>query len=186
MEHDRDPEQNHGGDEAATRGLEEAPQGLTAEPGLSTPSAPSPVSVAASDPRGNRDAAALRVLVVDDDPDCATSLSMLMRIIGYDVRVAADGVAALDVAEEFHPEVVLLDIGMPRMDGHEAARLIRGRPWGKHTVLIATTGWNQEADQRESREAGFDHHLVKPLDPIALIQLLASLDVPSRSDETSV
>jgi CheY-like chemotaxis protein len=82
---------------------------------------------------------------------------------------------AVEVAGEFRPDVVLLDIGMPRMNGYEAARKIREQPWGNGTVLVALTGWGQEEDRRRSREAGFDHHMIKPVEPDLLLKLLASL-----------
>jgi Response regulators consisting of a CheY-like receiver domain and a winged-helix DNA-binding domain len=102
-------------------------------------------------------------------------LGMLLRIMGNDIRTAHDGLEAMGVADEFRPDVVLLDIGLPKMNGYEAARRIRQQPWGERMFLIAATGWGQEADRHRSKEAGFDYHLVKPLDPAALIQLLASL-----------
>jgi CheY-like chemotaxis protein len=83
----------------------------------------------------------------------------------------------VDVAGEFRPDVVLLDIGLPRLNGYEACRRIRSQPWGTHMVLIAVTGWGQEEDRRRSHEAGFDHHMVKPVDPQALMRLLAELNV---------
>lgn len=116
-----------------------------------------------------------RILVVDDNRDSATSLGMLLQMVGNEVRTAYDGVEALEVAEELRPDVVLLDIGMPRIDGYEVARRIRRRPWGEDVVLVAITGWGQEDDRRQSQEAGIDHHLVKPVDPPALMKLLASI-----------
>jgi PAS domain S-box-containing protein len=118
---------------------------------------------------------ALRVLVVDDNWDSAATLGMLLRIVGHDVRTAHDGLEALRVAGEFRPAVVLLDIGLPKLNGYETARRLRKEPWGSRVILIATTGWGQAADRERSKDAGFDHHLVKPVDPTALIQLLASL-----------
>jgi len=117
----------------------------------------------------------LRVLVVDDNWDSATTLGMLLRMVGHDVQTAHDGVEALRVAGEFRPAVVLLDIGLPKLNGYETARRLRKEPWGSRVILIATTGWGQAADRERSSDAGFDHHLVKPVDPTALIQLLASL-----------
>ena len=112
---------------------------------------------------------------MDDNRDGADSLAMLLRIMGNDIRTAYDGQEAVDVAEEFRPDVVLLDIGLPKLNGYEACRRIREQPWGKDVVLIALTGWGQEEDRRRSHEAGFDHHLVKPVDPHALMKLLAGL-----------
>jgi CheY-like chemotaxis protein len=117
----------------------------------------------------------LRILVVDDHPDSAPMLAELLRISGSDVRIARDGEEALEVVAEYRPEVVLLDIGLPKMDGYSVARAIRKEPWGASMVLVALTGWGQEGDRQRSKEAGFDHHLVKPVDPRMLLQLLASL-----------
>jgi signal transduction histidine kinase/CheY-like chemotaxis protein len=120
--------------------------------------------------------AAFRILVVDDNPDTAATLGMLLRITGRDVRTAQDGLEALAKAEQFRPHVVLLDIGLPKLNGYETAERIRQQPWGKTMVLIATTGWGQSSERQRSREAGFDHHLVKPVDTNALSQLLSSLE----------
>jgi PAS domain S-box-containing protein len=114
-----------------------------------------------------------RVLVVDDNRDAATTLAAILRITGNDVRTAHDGVEALQVAEPFRPDCILLDIGLPGMNGYEVARRLREAPWGKGVVLVALTGWGQEGDRQRSRDAGFDHHLVKPIDYSALEQLLA-------------
>jgi CheY-like chemotaxis protein len=116
-----------------------------------------------------------RVLVVDDNNDAATSLGMLLNILGYETRTACDGAAGMAAAAAFRPDVVLLDIGMPKLNGCEVARRIRAQPWGRGPVLIAVTGWGQAEDRRRIIEAGFDHHLVKPVDPAALAKLLASL-----------
>ena len=112
---------------------------------------------------------------MDDNRDGADSLAMLLRIMGNDIRTAYDGQQAVEAAGEFRPDVVLLDIGLPKLNGYEACRRIREQPWGKGVVLIALTGWGQEEDRRRSHEAGFDHHLVKPVDPDALMRLLAEL-----------
>jgi CheY-like chemotaxis protein len=95
--------------------------------------------------------------------------------MGNDIRTARDGVEAVGAADEFRPDVILLDIGLPKLSGYEVARKIRHQPWGKAIVLIATTGWGQDTDKQRSQEAGFDHHLVKPVDPPALFELLATL-----------
>jgi PAS domain S-box-containing protein len=115
-----------------------------------------------------------RVLVVDDSRDAAASLAMMLSLLGHDTRTAYDGLDALDLAATFRPEVVLLDIGMPKLNGYEVARRIRQEAWGKHMVLVACTGWGQDEDRRRSRESGFDLHLVKPVDPATLQKLLAS------------
>lgn len=124
---------------------------------------------------GQSDAAAragLRMLIVDDNRDAADSLGMLMQVMGNQTCVAYDGREALTVASQFHPEVVLLDIGLPNMSGYEVARELRKRPGGSSMLLIATTGWGQPSDKEQSRDAGFDHHLVKPIDPQTLLKLL--------------
>jgi CheY-like chemotaxis protein/anti-sigma regulatory factor (Ser/Thr protein kinase) len=113
-----------------------------------------------------------RVLVVDDNEDALKSLSMLVSLMGNDVCQAHDGIEAVEQAEQFRPDVVLMDIGMPRLNGYDAARRIREEPWGMDIVLIATTGWGQDEDRRRTKAAGFDHHLVKPLDHDKLQELL--------------
>jgi CheY-like chemotaxis protein len=119
--------------------------------------------------------AGTRILLVDDNTDAADSLGLLLESSGDEVRVVYDGPAALTAFAEFEPAVVILDLGMPGMTGYEVARRLRGEPGGRNATLIALTGWGQAADRRRSREAGFDHHLVKPVDFDALQQLLASL-----------
>lgn len=120
-----------------------------------------------------------RILLADDNRDALDSLATLLQCDGHEVHTAADGAEALEVAAVCRPDVVLLDIGMPKLDGYEVARRIRAEPWGKSAVLIALTGWGQDEDRRRSREVGFDSHLVKPLDPEALSTLLARL--PARA-----
>ncbi|HEX6791800.1 MAG TPA: ATP-binding protein, partial [Candidatus Krumholzibacteria bacterium] len=116
-----------------------------------------------------------RLLVVDDNRDSVDSLSTLLRLMGNDVHMAYDGVEAVHAAHTLRPDVVLLDVGLPLRNGYDAARLIRTEPWGNSMVLIALTGWGQEEDRRKSREAGFDHHLVKPVDPKVLMTLVSDL-----------
>jgi len=123
----------------------------------------------------------LRMLIVDDNRDAADSLAMLLRISGHDIRTAYDGAEALQAAKEFRPDVVLLDIGLPKMDGHEVAQQLRQEPWGRRICLIAVTGWSEETDRAKSRAAGFDHHLVKPLDTAQLAQLLDDVARSARS-----
>ncbi len=114
-----------------------------------------------------------RILLVDDNRDSADSLAMLLRLTGNEVQTAYDGVEGVEAAEQFRPEVVLLDIGMPKLNGEDACRRIRSEPWGQDMLLIALTGWGQEDDRRRTVEAGFDTHIVKPVDPEALLKLLA-------------
>jgi CheY-like chemotaxis protein len=116
-----------------------------------------------------------KILVVDDNEDAAESLAALLSISGHETRLAHDGPDALQQAERFQPDIVFLDIGMPTLDGHETARLIRQQPWGQQMVLIALTGWGQTEDRRRSKEAGFNHHLVKPADPVVVEKLLSSI-----------
>jgi signal transduction histidine kinase/CheY-like chemotaxis protein len=116
-----------------------------------------------------------RVLVVDDNEDSANSLAMMLRIMGYHTRTAYDGLEAVEVAAAFRPAVVLLDLGLPKLSGYDTCRRIREQPWGERMVLIAQTGWGQEDDKRRAKEAGFNFHLVKPVDPAALERLLAGL-----------
>ena len=118
-----------------------------------------------------------RILVVDDNRDGADSLSEMLRVMGNDTRTAYDGQEGVDVAAEFRPDVVMMDIGLPKLNGYDACRHIREQPWGKGVVLIAVTGWGQEDDRRRSHLAGFDHHMVKPVDPEVLTKMLAGLDV---------
>jgi DNA-binding response OmpR family regulator len=104
---------------------------------------------------------------------------MLLSITGNETHVAHDGIDAYEAVVSYRPDVVLLDIGLPRLSGHDVCRRIREQPWGANIVLIALTGWGQEEDHRRSREAGFDGHLVKPVDYAELVALLSSL-LPAR------
>jgi CheY-like chemotaxis protein len=117
----------------------------------------------------------IRVLVVDDNVDSAESMALLLSLDGHEVRTAFDGPGALARAAEFGPEAVLLDIGLPGMDGYEVARRMRELPGLENALMIAITGYGQDDDRARSRAAGFDHHLVKPVDPEALSALLDSL-----------
>jgi PAS domain S-box-containing protein len=113
-----------------------------------------------------------RILVVDDNQDAATSLAMLLKRLGYDVCLAHDGLEAVEVATSVHPQIVLLDIGLPKLNGYDAGRLIREKCPDRNLVLVALTGWGQSDDRRRSEEAGFDAHLVKPVDISALMNIL--------------
>jgi CheY-like chemotaxis protein/anti-sigma regulatory factor (Ser/Thr protein kinase) len=114
-----------------------------------------------------------KILVADDNQDAANTLALLLRLAGHDVRTAHGGQAALTLAHDFQPEFALLDIGMPDLDGYEVARQLRLTDSGKKVRLIALTGWAQDEDKRRAHEAGFDHHLTKPVDPHRLDTLLA-------------
>ena len=115
----------------------------------------------------------LRVLIAEDIPDAAEMLRLMVELMGHTVRVAADGTQAVALAREFQPEVALIDLGMPRMDGFETAQHIRGL-LGRRVTLIALSGWGQDEDKRRARDAGFDHHLTKPADPDVLEKLIAT------------
>jgi CheY-like chemotaxis protein len=116
-----------------------------------------------------------RLLVVDDNKDAALSLATLLQLQGHEVRVAHDGSSALAAASSFLPKMVFLDLGMPDMDGYEVARRMRQQPGMEAVVLAALTGWGQEEDRRRTLAAGFDHHLVKPPEPMVLERLLDGL-----------
>ena len=118
-----------------------------------------------------------RILVADDNNDALESLATLLQLSGHEVYTASNGAVALESAEQHRPEVALLDIGMPKLDGYEVARRIRAQPWGQRITLVALTGWGQDSDRKRSQEAGFDSHLVKPLDLDKLTELLAALPV---------
>jgi CheY-like chemotaxis protein len=105
----------------------------------------------------------LRILVVDDNRDGAASLSMMLKMLGNEVRTAYDGLEAIERAEDFRPEIILMDVGMPRLNGYEATKQIRGLEWGKDIIIVALTGWGQERDRELSRAAGCNGHLVKPV-----------------------
>lgn len=113
-----------------------------------------------------------RVLVADDNPDAATSLGMLLELLGHQVRTVNDGAQAVEAVPIFHPEFIFMDIGMPHVDGVEATRQIRCLDLPQQPVIVALTGWGQQSDRERSREAGFDHHLVKPIDLEAIRQLI--------------
>jgi CheY-like chemotaxis protein len=125
-------------------------------------------------PQATAEGAGRRVLVVEDSRDSATSLRMLLEVLGYQVRVAYTGRAGLDEAAAWRPEVVVCDIGLPEMDGYEVARRLRQAPESRGVLLVALTGYGRDEDRRRAFEAGFDHHLTKPADPEELRRLLAS------------
>ncbi|MGX2039263.1 response regulator [Methylocaldum sp. MU1018] len=114
-----------------------------------------------------------RILVVDDNTDAVESLALLLELEGHEIKTALDGPSALQLASGFHPQAVLLDIGLPGMDGYEVARRLRERPETCDALIIAITGYGQQEDRALTKAAGFDHHLVKPVDPEELGALLA-------------
>jgi PAS domain S-box-containing protein len=121
------------------------------------------------------EAGTCRILVVDDNRDSADSISTLLQMSGHKTFIVHDGLAAVEAAEQLRPEVVLLDVGLPKINGIDACRRIRSHAWGKAMVIVALTGWGQDHDRRSTREAGFDAHLVKPVDYGELLQLLSAL-----------
>jgi len=142
-----------------------------------------PLSAASEESRGategaDRNSGALpvrrNILIADDNQDALESLALMLRMEGHEVHCASDGEEALTLASQRKPEIVVLDVGMPKLDGCEVARRIRAESWGRDAVLVALTGWGQEVDRRRSREAGFDMHLVKPVDPATLCDMLVT------------
>jgi CheY-like chemotaxis protein len=111
-------------------------------------------------------------MIADDNSDAAVTAQILLELMGFEVATAHDGLQAVDVANAFHPAVILLDIGMPGLNGYEAYRRIHQQPWSAKSTFIALTGWGKDEDREKSLDAGFDHHLVKPVDPAALEHLL--------------
>jgi PAS domain S-box-containing protein len=159
----------HGGSvEARSEGPGKGSEFIVRLPAVEMQPAP-----AKRDDEGGLSGPSRRVLVVDDNEDVAHSLALLLQIKGHEVRTAHDGLTALNVAGEFLPEVVLLDIGLPTMDGYEVARRLRQQTGLENVVLVAVTGYGQEEDRRRAEEAGFDAHLTKPAEPAALQRLLA-------------
>ena len=129
--------------------------------------------------------APMKILVVDDHRDGAESMLALLAMHGHDVRMAHDGEAALTAAEAFRPDVMLLDIGLPLLSGYEVCQRLREQPWGRQIVVVALTGWGDHDAVQKGEAAGFDRHLVKPVDEAVLVATLASLPPPStRHPET--
>jgi CheY-like chemotaxis protein/two-component sensor histidine kinase len=125
-----------------------------------------------------------RILVVDDNGDAARSLELLLRIDGHATHVAHDGLQAVEAARIFKPDIVLMDIGLPKLNGYEACQQIRQQPWGREMTLIAVTGWGQQEDKRRAVESGFDAHLVKPIDLAQLKKVLAPAQQPGKASAT--
>jgi CheY-like chemotaxis protein len=159
----------HGGSvEASSAGPGKGSEFVVRLPTVAPPAPP--IEVPAPAPRA---ASSRRVLVVDDNADAAASLAVLLKLEGHDARVAHSGPSALEAVEQSRPEVVFLDIGMPGMDGYEVARRLRAQHGAAGLRLVALTGWGQEHDRQRAREAGFDHHLTKPVAPTDLHALLS-------------
>ena len=136
------------------------------------------------DPEGADPAVPMRVLVADDNRDNAMSWAILIEGLGHQVAVAYDGLSAVQSAGLMRPQVLLLDIGMPHLDGYEVARRIRATEWGREVFMVAVTGWGQARDRAMAREAGFDEHYTKPLDPDHLEVLLRKAGSRYRQDSS--
>jgi CheY-like chemotaxis protein len=163
-------EMHEGTVEARSAGVGQGSEFVVRLPLLSAPRPPllrepSGIKPVATAPR--------RILIVDDNRDSADTLAMLLELTGHEVHIAHDGLEAVEEAATFEPHVILLDIGLPRLNGYEAARRIREQQRHKGLTLVALTGWGQEEDRRRSVEAGFDAHMIKPVDIAALTKLLA-------------
>ena len=153
-----------------------AGEGLGSEFVVRLPVLTKPLAAAPHGPNDATKSSALHsILIVDDNRDSADSLSMLLELTGKQTFLAHDGLEALEMAEKYRPQAMLVDIGLPKLTGHEVCRRIREQHWGQDIVMIALTGWGQEDDRRKSQEAGFDGHLVKPVDYDELLDLLAEL-----------
>ena len=163
----------HGGTiEASSGGLGHGSTFIVRLPNVADPV---PIATAgASDSAAAAGAGPHRVLLADDNVDFAESLAMILQMMGHEVRLAHDGMEAAAAAEEFAPDFAFLDIGLPRLNGYELARRLRELPATRESVLVAVTGWGQEDDKRRAREAGFDHHMVKPVEPDQILEILAT------------
>jgi len=171
-------EMHGGGIEARSEGAGKGAEFLVRLPIMDV--LPEPQSPLHKGPDGNSPSAVRRILVVDDNPDVVESLALFLRLSGYEVETAHDGLEALESAARVRPDLVLLDIGMPGMDGYAVCRRMRAYPWGEDLAIFAVTGWGHEEDHLKTREAGFSGHLAKPVDPAALQRLLAGPVVPCR------
>jgi CheY-like chemotaxis protein len=158
----------HGGEvEAHSAGVGLGSEFVVRLPILAEASSETQPTVSAPTPATSR-----RILVVDDNRDAAESLAVLLKLTGNQTHIAYDGLEAVEAAATLRPDIVLLDIGLPKLNGYEAARKIREQSWGQGMVLVALTGWDQDEDRQKAKDSGFDGHLVKPVDYAALMKLL--------------
>ena len=144
--------------------------------------APAPIDVART--ATTVPAGGLKVLVADDNEDAVESAAMVLSLNGNDVKLARDGLEAVEAAGRYRPDVVLLDIGMPKLNGFEACRRIRSEPWGRNMLVVAVTGWGQEEDRRRTAEAGFDAHFTKPVDFASVMALISQRRSMQTTEET--
>ena len=166
----------HGGTvEAHSDGSNKGSEFVVRLPVMAEPLKPLPPEPTDNEPTAT---SARRILVVDDNRDAAITLAMLLKITGNVTQTAHDGLEAVEAAATFKPDVVLLDIGLPTLNGYDACRRIREQPWGKRIVMVALTGWGQEEDREKSKDAGFNSHMVKPVDFAALTKMLAEMLTP--------
>jgi PAS domain S-box-containing protein len=160
----------HGGSlEAFSEGLGHGSEFVVRLPVLAKPHYERKVS---RDGKENTQSATRRILIADDNMDVVETFEIMLKTVGHEVITAVDGFEVLEKAEEFRPDVLVLDVGMPKLDGLETARRLRERPWARNALLIAVTGWGNERDKRQSAEAGFDVHLVKPVDPMTILDIV--------------
>jgi CheY-like chemotaxis protein len=172
----------HGGTvEAQSPGINEGSEFIVHLPLLrdqtgTQPLLPAPEQGTLAAPTGRR------ILVADDFPESANALAKLLRADGNEVQIAQDGFEALDAAAKFRPQVVVLDIAMPKLNGYDTARIIREQAWGKKMILIAMTGWGQQQDRRRAKENGFDAHLTKPVKYEAFLEALDQLTLDKAAE----
>ncbi len=167
----------HGGSiEAQSEGPGKGSEFIIRLPAAPSPTTEQPLRSSVEQPA--QQTARYRILIADDNVDSAVSMAMMLSIMGHEVRTAHDGLEAVATASAFQPDLILLDIGMPKLNGYDACRRIREQPWSKNALIAALTGWGQEEDKRRSQEAGFDRHLVKPVEPDALEKLLVEIKAP--------
>jgi len=164
-------EMHEGTVEVHSAGVDQGSEFVVRLPVFEETTAPPPEPIVSETPQ----TPGRRILVVDDNRDSAITLAMLLKLSGNETHIAYDGLEAVEIAERIRPDVALLDIGLPRINGYEVAQRIREQPWGQSMVLVALTGWSQEEDRQRSREAGFNAHMVKPVNRTALTKLLAEL-----------
>ena len=163
----------HGGNiEVSSEGLGKGSEFTVSIPLAQTSKNESGVVVEDSPAPSEQPISQRRILIADDNPDVVETFEVMLQTLGYEVQTALDGFEALEKAEQFQPHAIVLDIGMPKLDGYETARRIRQRPWGQDVVLVAVTGWGNENDKLKSADAGFNMHLVKPIDATTLLQYL--------------